>query len=418
MLRAIESTPKWSGAPVLSTASKLRKKRLAVLATHPIQYHIPWFRALAALPELELQVWFCHRAAAAEQGAAGFGVNFDWDVPLLEGYNYRFLRNVARRPSIHRFGGLDTPEVGDLIRAGRFDAVLVNGWHFRSAWQAIRACWKAQTPVMVRGDSHLHTPRHPLKNIMKRVLYGQFIPRFDACLAVGRWSREYYLHHGARPECIFSVPHTVDERIFRHGSAMRNEKRSLLRKKWMLPDQGTVFLFVGKFIPVKRPLDFARAVALAASHGAPISGLMVGDGPLRQLCEEYVESNRAPVRFTGFLNQSEIANAYLAADVLVLPSEGESWGMVVNEAMACGCPCVVSDRVGSGPDMVVQDQTGTVFPRGDVETLAGLMVRYASAPEKLSSMGALALQKAREFEPYAAVAGTMDALEFVSRGRK
>src|SRR5882724_392777 len=90
-------------------------KRLAIISTHPIQYHGPWFRALASKPELSIEVLYCHRATAREQSDAGFGVKFDWDVSLLDGYPHRFLRNVARTPTISGFNGLDTPEIKDII---------------------------------------------------------------------------------------------------------------------------------------------------------------------------------------------------------------------------------------------------------------------------------------------------------------
>src|SRR5439155_13243227 len=127
----------------------------------------------------------------------------------------------------------------------------------------------------------------------------------------------------------------------------------------------TVVLFAGKFIALKRPLDFIRAVA-----GAPVAGLMAGDGPLRGECEALARTLGANIRFTGFLNQREIAGAYSAADALVLPSDQETWGMVVNEAMSCGLPCIVSDSVGCGPDLIEPSKTGFIFPTGNTGALA------------------------------------------------
>ncbi len=110
-------------------------KRLAIITTHPIQYHAPWYRALALNPEIELEVFYCHRATPKEQADAGFGVEFDWDVSLLDGYSHHFLKNVAERPAVSGFNGLDTPEIQAVIARERFDAVMVNGWHYKSAWQ-------------------------------------------------------------------------------------------------------------------------------------------------------------------------------------------------------------------------------------------------------------------------------------------
>src|SRR5438309_1390208 len=110
------------------------KKHLAILASHPVQYQAAWFRALAAHPEVELEVLFCRAATPREQAAAGFGVEFDWDVSLLDGYPHRFLRNMAHKPSLHGFSGIDTPDVKEIVEQEKFDAVIINGWHYKSAW--------------------------------------------------------------------------------------------------------------------------------------------------------------------------------------------------------------------------------------------------------------------------------------------
>jgi glycosyltransferase involved in cell wall biosynthesis len=392
----------------------MRRRRLAILTTHPIQYQVPWFRALALHSDLELEVFFGHKATAREQAAAGFGVEFDWDIPLLEGYQYRFLNNVAQEPTLGSFAGIDTPEVRDIVGREHYDAWLVCGWHFKGAWQAIRACWGTKTPVMVRGDSHLHTPRHRLKKVLKWPFYRWFIPRFDACLAVGKWSKEYYLYYGAQPSRIFLVPHVVDDYHFALESSRLLPHRAELRKHWGLSDESVVFLFSGKFINKKRPMDFVEAVAQAADRDRRVAGLMVGDGPLRAGCEQFVQKHSVPIRFAGFLNQSQMIRPYVAADALVLPSDGgETWGLVVNEAMSCGRPCILSDQVGSGPDMVEQGKTGAIFPMGDTTTLATLLNSYAADKAILKGMGASARERASQNSVDVAVKGVLEALTAV-----
>lgn len=392
----------------------MTKKRLAVLSTHPIQYQSPWFRALASHPGIDLEVLFCHNATPREQAAAGFGIEFDWDVSLLNGYPHRFLNNIAAQPSVSGFAGLDTPEIAEVIQQQRYDAVIVNGWNYKSAWQAMRACWRIGTPVMARSDSHLHTRRIVAKRFAKWPFYRWFIPKLDACLPVGRWSRDYFLHYGARPDRVFIVPHVVDTNCFSRESSTLLPQKSKLRAQWNLRDDCVVFLFAGKFIQKKRPMDFVRAISEAAKQHTLISGLMVGDGPLRAECEKFAKENNTLIKFAGFLNQSEITRAYTAADVLVLPSDGgETWGVVVNEAMACGLPCVVSDRVGCGPDMIVPGETGETFPLGDTSFLANLLITLASPEARLAKMGRLASEKAEAYSVKSAVDGVVAALSAV-----
>jgi glycosyltransferase involved in cell wall biosynthesis len=393
----------------LSTVSEV-KMRLAVVSTHPIQYHSHWYRALAAHPALDIHVYYCHRATPREQANAGFGVEFDWDVPLLTGYPYTFLKNVSQAPG-RGFGGWDTPDIKEIIQSRKYDAVMVNGWNYKSAWQAIWACWRSNVKVMVRSDSHLHTRRRLVTRMAKSIVYPRFIRRFDACLAVGTWSRDYFLRYGARPDRIFIVPHTIDNDAFKRQAENLLPSRSDLRKKWGLDPTAIVFAFVGKFVLKKRPMDFVRALEQAARHSSSIQGLMVGDGALRADCETFVQTQGVPVRFGGFLNQSQIAAAYAVCDVLVVPSDGdETWGLVVNESMACGRPCIVSDAVGCGPDLIVPGHTGGTFPMGDICALATTMVDMARVPDRLSEMGAEANRKIQEYSVPTAVERTVNCL--------
>jgi glycosyltransferase involved in cell wall biosynthesis len=277
--------------------------------------------------------------------------------------------------------------------------MVLSGWHYKSAWQAIRACWKTGTPVLVRSDSHLKTPRHPLKVKAKWPFYRLFIPRLDICLPVGTWSREYFLHYGAHPDHVFELPHIVDSDRIAAEAAGWMKQRTELRQKWGFGEEEVVFLFAGKFIGRKRPLDFVRAIAQARRRGARVSGLMVGDGFLRPACEAETRESAAPIRFAGFLNQKEIIQAYVASDAMVLPSDGgETWGLVVNEAMVCGRPCFLTDQVGCAPDLIDEGQTGAIYPCGDVVKLVALLQQYADR-QRLSAMGDYARQKIASYSP-------------------
>jgi glycosyltransferase involved in cell wall biosynthesis len=393
-------------------------KRLAVLSTHPIQYQGQWFRALGAHPDVELEVLFCHRATPEEQAAAGFNVAFEWDTEPLDGYSYRFLKNVATKATTGTFGGLDTPEIEEVIAKEKFDAVITNGWNYKSAWQGMRACWRTNTPVLARSDSHLISERKFTKRIAKWPLYNWFIPRLDACLPVGKWSRDYFLHYGALPQNVFTVPHAVDVNYFESESKRWSLDRDELRRTWVIKPDATVFLFAGKFIKTKRVMDFVLAVEGAAKRGANLWGLMVGDGPFRPDCEARVREGNLPVSFTGFLNQSEMAKAYAVADALVLPSQDETWGIVVNEAMSCNRPCFVSSRVGCAPDLIDRGETGEIFSVGDIENLASLISSYATRPQRLTEMGARAKRQMTAHSIEAAVESTMQALSAVIRTRK
>jgi glycosyltransferase involved in cell wall biosynthesis len=390
-----------------------RPRRVGILATHPVQYYAPWYRALAR--RVELEVFFAHRTTAAEQGAAGFGVAFEWDVPLLDGYRHRFLENRAQRADASTFAGCDTPEIAALVRGGDFDAFIVHGWASRSYWQAIAACRRAGTPVLVRGDSQLETARPRLRRLLKYPLYRLFIPRFDAYLVVGERARAYLLHYGADPRRMFFSPHAVDNAFFGARADAARARRDALRERWGLPRNAVVFAFSGKLVEGKRPGDFLQGITAAAGRNRAVWGLVVGDGPLRRSLEAAAERSGAPVRFTGFLNQTAMPEAYAASDVLVLPSNGETWGLVVNEAMASGLPAVVSDAVGCAPDLIREGETGHVVPRGDVAALAARLAGLAADPARRAALGAAARRHVQEYSLERAAEAVVRAADAVAR---
>jgi glycosyltransferase involved in cell wall biosynthesis len=140
-----------------------------------------------------------------------------------------------------------------------------------------------------------------------------------------------------------------------------------------------------------------------------VYGLVVGDGPLRAAMEAEARSLGAPCTFAGFLNQREIGAGFAAADALVLPSDGrETWGLVVNEAMAAGLPALVSEAAGCAPDLIVHGETGFVFPCGDVTALARLM--QSAGREALAALGRSASRRVQSYSPDGAAAGTVAAI--------
>jgi glycosyltransferase involved in cell wall biosynthesis len=359
------------------TAPVNSRIRLTAVLTHPIQYYAPWFRYVAThCPEIDLTVLYATRPTPAQQGV-GFGAAFEWDAPMTEGYRSLVLRAASAENSVHsdRFWGLDVPEIGPAIRQTQPDVVLIPGWHSVTLLRALWACRWARLPVLYRGDTHLgNAPsgsRRPGWLLRTRLL----LKMFDGYLSVGERTRAYLLRFGVREARIFHAPHCVDNAFFA-GSAAPHQTatgRAAARESMGLEARDFVALFVGKLEPKKRPMDLVRAVA-RMKPGARL--LIVGAGELESACRAEANALGVRVSWAGFLNQSELGRAYAAADCLVLPSGwGDTWGLVVNEAMATGLPCVVSDRVGCAPDLVAPGETGEVFPMGDEAALTSALER-------------------------------------------
>lgn len=421
--------------------------RLGILASHPIQYQSPWYRELAK--NCDLEVFFGHQQTANEQGLAGFGIAFDWDIDLFNGYKFSYLRNISRYPGVNRYSDCDTPEISGIIKTGKFDAFIVNGWYLKSYRQAMRACRSARVPVLVRGDSQLRTPRSCGKRMVMEVRQRWLLRQFDGFLTVGKRNREYLEHFGVPTDRIFFAPHFVDNMWFESRSwnarAEKNQLRhiahhsgefterptySSLRTHWGADETTLVVLFVGKFIPKKRPADILMAIAHLEgqeNNGGTSSSIgevcrnqsylavFVGSGELDDQLRATATFLGVKSQFVGFKNQTELPACYAAADVIVLPSDGgETWGLVINEAMACGIPAIVSDAVGCAPDLIVEGETGFTFPLGDFIQLADRLSRVAKLKEAWRDFTTPLKKKMRIYCLEEAVAGTLQALRFLA----
>jgi glycosyltransferase involved in cell wall biosynthesis len=194
---------------------------------------------------------------------------------------------------------------------------------------------------------------------------------------------------------LFFSPHCVDNDAF--AAASSGIRRSEGRRR---------VLFVGKLIARKHPADLLHAVALLRDK--PVQIAFAGAGELEPELRKIAAASSVDADFMGFVNQSELPAAYASADVLVLPSDGqETWGLVVNEAMACGIPAVVSDVVGCGPDLIDPGQTGATFPFGDVAALASA-IESVLALDPVQTRRHLAAKMA-QYSPARAAAAVVDA---------
>ena len=383
--------------------------RLAIVASHPIQYQAPLFRELAR--RLDVTVFFAHRANKSDQAEAGFGVDFDWDVDLLSGYRQKFLENVSRRPGLEHFTGCDTPSIRQELLHGQFDGLLVMGWHLKCYLQAIWAAKRTGIPVMARGDSQLATPRSALKRIGKSIVYPLALGVFDAALYVGVRSRAYWRRYGYPDDRLFFSPHCVDNDWFAERATF--DARQELRARHGISAETDVALFAGKLMRIKHPLDLIAAAALLRAQQRQIAVMVAGSGRLSEEMSSKAAAENIQIVQLGFCNQTHMPAAYAAADLLVLPSEQETWGLVANEALACGRPIVVSDACGCGPDLAEDGVVGRVFRAGDIQSLARAIMDLADRPPTKAAIA----RRAAQYGPHTAADGIQDALEAIASMR-
>lgn len=360
--------------------------RLAIVTSHPIQYQSPLFRRLLERGRIEPTVLYLSDHGLVPTHDPGFGRAVRFDVDLLEGFDYVFLRNRSPVPSSASPLSLVNPELLQAIHPRRFDAVLVHGHAHVSAWLSFLAALRRRVPYLLRGESHPLPSSSPvMKRVLKHAVLDPLVRGAAACLAIGRRNADFYRYHGAAEDCIVMAPYCVDNDYFSDAGRRGAAEREAVLKALGLDSGKPTILFAAKLIPRKRPLDVVAAHRLMKTDANLV---VAGDGPLKSILAQSMGNDRS-ARLIGFQNQSELARWYGVADIFVVTSELERWGLTVNEAMAAGAVPVVSDVVGCAPDLV-EPGAGRTFPVGDTQRLAQILDEVAADASLRARLGARA----------------------------
>ena len=358
--------------------------RLAIITSHPIQYQVPLFKKISEHPDICLTVYFrSKKGVEAPYYDTEFGKEVKWEIPLLEGYSYRFLSGPL---------GL----VREL-HASLYDALMLYGWNswlnlFAFAFARIRGI-----RIFMYGESPFcqeAKKRGPLQ-IIKRIFLRALFTGVSAFLYIGEENRKFYEWLGVPEKKLFYTPYAVDNERWGQGIKSTNHKPTVL--------------FVGKLIPKKRPLDLIRAFTSLQEKGEL---LIVGDGVLRNELEEYVRKEGIQnIRFAGLVSQETLSRYYGEADIFMLPSDmGETWGLVVNEAMNFSLPVVVSGIVGCAEDLARHGENGFVYRVGNVEELQKYLETLLESKDRRESFGKRSKRIVEEFSYEKDVEGIMQAL--------
>jgi len=377
-----------------------RPLRVLIVASHPVQYASPIFRLLAKDPRVEIRVAYCSLRGAEAHMDPDFGVEVKWDIPLLDGYPWIVMPNRSPFPrggSFFRFVNL---QVWRLIRSLKFDAVLLHtGYCSVTFWIAILAAKLTRVAVLFSTDAHGLSPRdrRKWKRWVKKLIWPRLFRLADIVIVPSTAGVSLMISLGIPESRVVLTPYCVNNDWWTEQS--RQVDRVGVRARWGVPPDAVVVLFSAKLQPWKRPSDLLHAFAKVPDCNLYL--VFAGEGSLRSALESDAESLgiAKKVRFLGFVNQSRLPEVYAASDILVLPSEYEPFGVVVNEAMLCGCCVVVSDRVGARFDLVREGETGFVFRAGDVNVLTAVLHGILVTPDRLRKMREAARERITSWSP-------------------
>jgi len=359
------------------------KKKLAIIVTHPIQYYAPMFKLLSERGNVKPKVFYTWGEDSIKaRFDPGFGKTISWDIPLLDGYEFEFLKNTAKSPGSHHFRGVQNPDIVNKISQFGPDAILVYGWSYSSHLKTVRY-FKGKIPVWFRGDSTLLNEQSGFKKSARRLFLKLVYRYIDKALYVGSANKAYFKKHGLNERQLIFAPHSTDNQRF---GADYSKESIRLRDQLGLNNESILILYAGKFDHVKDP--FLLLSAFANLNSQNIHLLFVGNGILETDLKNKVKSERLErMHFMDFQNQSNLPAFYQACDLFCLPSKSETWGLVINEVMAAGKAVLVSDKVGCAADLVKNDINGYIFKSGDLNDLSEKLEKLCSDKTRLSTMG-------------------------------
>ena len=359
-------------------------KNLAIIITHPIQYYAPVFQLLAKRCNLKLfYTW--GEEVLKDKYDPGFGKIITWDIPLLEGYDYEFVKNIAKNPGSHAKDGINNPDLIKSIESWKADAVLVFGWNFISHLQAMKY-FKGKIPVLFRGDSTLLDKSSFIKKKVRK-LYLSYVYKFiDYALYVGTANKKYYTYCGLKNNQLVFAPHAIDNHRFSSINENHQQFISETKNKFQIKDADITFVFCGKFEYKKNPLLLLKAFNKLAQPNVHL--IFVGNGALENEMKEEAKNNKL-IHFLPFQNQSFMPAVYRLGDVYCLPSKGpgETWGLAVNEAMACSSAVLVSDKCGCAADLVKDGVNGYIFKSNNLQDLTEKLELMVINKKHLPAMG-------------------------------
>lgn len=389
----------------------MEKRNIYFVVSHPIQYFVPLYRSLAEREEVSLLVIYLTEDTIKGGKDKQFGVNFTWDIPLLDGYSYVFLPNRTwRKTGSGRIWSYINPGIIQQLCSLPPGLVVFSGWssitdligYLVVKFTKHKSAIRCDAPFLQEGN------KTGFRKIIRRITLSKIIFKYfiDVFIFIGKQNYKFYKSFNVPDLKLISSPFSVDNNRFFHGNGLSGN--TLTRMGMGILDNDFVIIFTGKLIGVKSPLDIVKAFQILPVKYKKL--LLVGDGELKVEIEDYIYTNQLQgVICTGFINQAILPEYYRLADVFVLASSSETWGLSVNEAMACGLPVVVSDAVGCGEDLVRKGENGFIYSQGNIRELSETLYKVFLDKNSKNIMGAESLNIIRNYSVEASAEGILEA---------
>jgi len=373
--------------------------KLVIVTEIIAPYRIPVFNALAQRRELDLHVVFLSENDPTIR---------QWRVYTDEiEFQYDVLPSWRRR--LGKYNVLINRGVLSTLNKLRPDAVLCGGYNYLTSWQAAYWARFHRVPLLLWSESTALDQRHGHRPV--EFLKAQFLRLCRSFVVPGRSSSKYLKDFGISDQLIFTAPNAVDVTLFSKPAKQARRNEFEVRARRSLPSR--YFLFVGRLVKAKGVFELLETYAQLDTEIRDKVGLVfVGDGPDRPaLMERAARIAPGTIQFPGFIQREGLSDFYALADALIFPTHSDTWGLVVNEAMSCGLPVIVTGVAGCVADLVQDGWNGFVVSPKDRAALASAMTRLATDSVLRAEMGSRSRERIEAYSPEAWAEGLVNAVE-------
>jgi glycosyltransferase involved in cell wall biosynthesis len=380
--------------------------RLVILTEIIAPYRIPVFNVLARRAALDLHVIFLAETDESVRQWRVYKDEICFSHQILPSWRWR-----VGRTSI-------------LINRGLWSAltkvspqvIICGGYNYAASWEALLWARRHRIPFVLWSESNSQDARAGRAWVESLKAY--FLRHCDRFVVPGTASFEYLKTLGCEEASILTAPNAVDNSLFATHAEGTLGHATEFRDKLRLPSR--FILFVGRLVPEKGVFDLLEAYSKLESGVRLEVGLVfAGDGASREeLVRQAKRIGPGAVYFPGFAQREDLAGLYALAECLVLPTHSDPWGLVVNEAMACGLPIIVTSVAGCATDLVEDGWNGFVVPPRDSEKLRVAINALVGQPGLRQGMSAHSMERIRSYSPEACAEGLAAAAISAAMGAR
>ena len=338
-------------------------KNVLIITNIISPYRIPLFNYISLQKDIKFKVV----ALAELEGNRNWEVKKDYikfDYEILPGW-HSFIWGKKREVAIHINKGIT-----EVFRSYNPDVVITSGYDSLAYWQAFLYCKLYRKKFILWNGTTLLSAgsTRGVRGLLKHII----VKGADGYIAYGTKAREYLEHFGAKTKNIYISTNTVDMAYFQSKVVEYRNKENFIKERKKYPKY--LLLYIGQLI--RRKGIFQVLKALDNLLDSEVGLMIVGSGPeeknLKVFCKE---KNLKNVFFEGFKQQDELSRYYALADIFILPSFEEVWGLVVNEALASGLYVLSSKYAGASYDLIKEEWNGEIFDPYKVGEIVDLIKR-------------------------------------------